>query len=57
MRYLLLFLFSILLTSNAYAGENFDGKAVIKQVRGLCKEFKIMAGYLKGALAKGRGEK
>ena len=29
-------------------------KAVINQVRELCKEFKITAGHLKGALAEGR---
>ena len=28
-----------------------ERKAVIKQVRNLCKEFKITAGHLKGALA------
>ena len=31
-----------------------ERKAVIKQVRKLCKEFKITAGHLKGALAEGR---
>jgi len=31
-----------------------ERKAVIKQVRNLCKEFKITAGHLKGALAEGR---
>ena len=31
-----------------------ERKAVIKQVRNLCKEFKITAGHLKGALAQGR---
>ena len=31
-----------------------ERKAVIKQVRKLCKEFKITAGHLKGALAQGR---
>jgi len=31
-----------------------ERQAVIKQVRELCKEFKITAGHLKGALAEGR---
>ena len=31
-----------------------ERKAVLKQVRNLCKEFKITAGHLKGALAQGR---
>ena len=31
-----------------------ERKAVIKQVRNLCKEFKITAGHLKGAVAQGR---
>ena len=31
--------------------------AVIKQVRKLCMDYKISATQLKGALAKGRGEK
>ena len=31
-----------------------ERKAVIKQVRKLCKEFKNTAGHLKGALAQGR---
>ena len=31
-----------------------ERKAVIKQVRELCKEFKITAGNLKGTLAEGR---
>jgi len=30
---------------------------VIKQVRELCKEFKITAGQLKGALAEGKKKK
>ena len=34
-----------------------ERKAVIKQVRELCKEFKITAGHLKGALAEGRRKK
>ena len=34
-----------------------ERKAVIKQVRNLCKEFKITAGHLKGALAEGRKSK
>ena len=31
-----------------------ERKDVLKQVRELCKEFKITAGHLKGALAEGR---
>ncbi|SHM36319.1 H-NS family nucleoid-associated regulatory protein [Vreelandella subglaciescola] len=34
-----------------------ERKAVIKQVRELCKEFKITAGHLKGTLAEGRKPK
>ena len=34
-----------------------ERKAVIKQVRNLCKEFKITAGHLKSALAESRGRK
>jgi hypothetical protein len=30
---------------------------VLKEVKRLCKEFGFTAGMLKGALAKGRGEK
>jgi len=34
-----------------------ERKDVLKQVRELCKEFKITAGHLKGALAEGRKSK
>ena len=34
-----------------------ERKDVIKKVRELCKEFKITAGHLKGALAEGRKPK
>jgi ribosome recycling factor len=34
-----------------------ERKEVVKQVRELCKEFKITAGHLKGALAEGRKKK
>jgi len=30
---------------------------VLKEVKRLCKEFKLTAGMLKGALAKGHGDK
>ena len=38
------------------ADKNEQAKA-LKEVKRLCKEFGFTAGMLKGALAKGRGEK